>query len=375
MARILERTDLAALGHGIELLGSGGGGSGWMLQLGLAYADVWPLTVHDVADVDPSTPCMAVAFAGSTMLISERLPDQAPFAPAIAAIERWLGYPVPVVCSLEIGGMNGLAALPLAHERTVVDADLMGRALPDFDQLSIMVDALPHLVVATPTGGGGVSLVENARPDAVESIVRTSLLCNGGWSSVVVGGFTVGDLVEHGIVGSQARARRLGEQYLAALTETADSTHAALPTEAVRAATPNPSAHSVTVSPGIRMVATRIGATLLAAGRVSALQTDPDDLRLTGIEVRSYDADVVRLIARSELLACMRNGRVEAASPTIIVAIDEVSLAILQVHELTVGRHIAVLSLPAPEWWTSTPERRAHVSPTRYGLPTLEPTE
>ena len=363
MARNLERADLAALVRGVELLGSGGGGSAWVLQLGLLHADRWPIAMHDVGEVDPSTPCMAVAFAGSTMLISERLPDVDQFAPAITAIERWLGHPVPAVCSLEIGGMNGLAALPLATDRLVIDADLMGRALPDFDQLSVMVDALPDLVVASPTGGGGVSLVANARPDAVEAIVRTSLLRNGGWSSVVLGGFTVGDLIEHGLVGTQARAQHLGEQYLAAL---ADPQGAELPAD-------TPTEHTVTASVGIRSLATRIGATVIAAGRIAAIQSDPDDLRLSVIEVRSYDADVVRLISRTELLACMKNGRVEAASPTIIVAIDEVSRAILQVHELTVGRHIAVLSLSAPQWWTSTPERLAHVSPTRYGLPSLEP--
>ncbi|WP_167042636.1 DUF917 family protein [Salinibacterium sp. ZJ454] len=342
MPRTLHRDALPALARGFSLLGAGGGGSPWLLELVQRDADQWPVSIHEVAELDPATPCLAVAYAGSTLLLAERVPGLAPFALGIRAIERWLGYPVPAVCSLEAAGMNGLAALPLAADRMFVDADLMGRALPDFDQLSITVDALPGLVVACPTGDGGVTLIDNARPDDLERMVRTAINCAGGWSGVVVGGFTVGDLAAHGILGTHARAQTLGAGYLAAKSSRIDS------------------------------LAESIGATVIGSGRIAELQADRRDPQVVAIDVRVHDGDVIRIVSRSELLACLRNGRVEAAAPTIIVALDALSHQVLLVHELTVGRHIAVLSLPAPDWWLATEERRAHVTPHRWGLDGLE---
>ncbi len=342
MSRTLERDALPALARGFSLLGSGGGGSPWILDLALRESPVWPVTLHDVGDLDPATPCMALAYAGATMLLDERLPDEAPFAPAIAALERWLGHRVPAVCSLEAGGMNGLTCLPLARERLWVDADLMGRALPDFDQISLAIDGIPGLVAVGPTGAGGVAIVDGARAEDVEVVLRAAITCAGGSAAVVVGGFTVGDLAEHGLLGTHARAQDLGERYLAA-----------------------PEADT-------RARAEAIGARLLGAGRITEVRPDPLDLRVTAVEVRTADGDTLRLVARSELLACMRNGVVEAATPTIVLAVDERTHDVLQVHELTQGRNIAVLSLPGPDWWYATPERRAVVSPGHYGLAALE---
>jgi len=342
MPRTLERDALPALARGFSLLGSGGGGSPWILDLALRDSPVWPVAMHDVGDLDPATPCMALAYAGATMLLDERLPDDAPFAPVIGALERWLGHRVPAMCSLEVGGMNGLACAPLARERAWVDADLMGRALPDFDQISLAVDGLPGLVAVGPTGAGGVAVIDGARADDVEAVLRAAITCAGGSAAVVVGGFTVGDLAEHGLPGTHARAQELGERYLA-----------------------EPDA-------GIRSRAEAIGARVLGAGRITEVRPDPLDLRITAVEVRTAEGDTVRLVARSELLACMRNGVVEAASPTIVLAVDERTHEVLQVHELTEGRHVAVLSLPAPDWWTTTPERRVVVSPGHYGLAALE---
>lgn len=342
MPRTLERDALPALARGFALLGSGGGGSPWILDLSLRGSAVWPVTIHEVSDLDPETPCMALAYAGATMLLDERLPDEAPFAPAIAALERWLGHPVPAVCSLEAGGMNGLTCLPLARERLWVDADLMGRALPDFDQVSLAVDGLRGLVAVGPTGAGGVVVIDGARSDDVETVLRAAITCAGGSAAVVIGGFTVGDLAEHGLPGTHARAQDLGERYLAA-----------------------PQA-------GIEARAEAIGARLLGSGRITELRPDPLDLRVTAVEVRTAEGDTLRLVARSELLACMRNGVVEAATPTIVVAVDARTHDVLQVHELTEGRNIAVLSLPGPGWWYETADRRAVVSPGHYGLAALE---
>ncbi|WJS90246.1 S-methyl thiohydantoin desulfurase domain-containing protein [Microbacterium testaceum] len=331
--RTLGPDRLPALARGFALLGAGGGGATTLLELMAAEVLDGPVALHDLDDLDPLTPCVAVGFAGSTYLLGERVPAEDAFAPLLAAAERWTGVAAVAVCALEGAGLNGLTPFLLARGRTLVDADLMGRALPGIDQLSLVVDAVPGVVLVADTGGG-VMVVESARAADVESLVRASVIRAGGAGAVLVAGFTVGDLVAHGIRGTFARALALGESDVSA--------------------------------------GELLGARILGAGRVSAVDAVPDDAFARSVELTGDDGALLRLVARSEFLAVTRDGRTIAASPDVLVAIDTVSGDVLQVDAVTLARHVRVLSLPAPEWWRESPERLAHVVPAAYGLRDLE---
>lgn len=338
----LVRDDLEALARGYELLGSGGGGSTTMLELMLADADRWPIDVADVSSIDPSTPCLGVAFVGSTMLLEERMPGSEPFAPLLAAVERWLGHPVPAVCSLEGGGMNGLAPLTLAATHTLVDADGTGRAVPGLDQMSLFVDRVPGLVFACDTGAGGVALVEAARPIDAERVVRSAIIQAGGVGCAVLAGFTIGDLRDHAIQGNLARALALGRAFLGS------------------------------ASAPLRALADALGADLLAEGRIASVTASAADPHVSAVGITGLDGTVHRVVTRSETLAVLSDGLLVASAPTIIVIVDAVSREILEVTDLGPSRHVAVLGLPAPEWWNATAARRSHVVPSAYGLDDLD---
>lgn len=342
MPLTLGVADLPALARGFALLGSGGGGSPHVGALILAGSDTWPITVHDVHELDPERPCIAVAYVGSTLLLEERLPDLEPFGPAIAAVERWLGVDSAVVCSVEGAGLNGLSPLQLAGRHPVVDADCMGRALPDLDQISLLVSDLPGLVAAAPTGAGGVALVDAARPDDVERILRTATLCNGGWAGLAIGGFRVGDLAGHAILGGISRALALGRSMQAAGFDE-----------------PEQMAHAV-------------GGEIFGTGRVVDVRTEPGPAGLKSFELRTTNDAVLRLVARSELIAFVDNGRVVASSPTIIVALDATTREPLEVDEVALGKDLIVLGLPAPEWWVSDPRRLQLARPSHWGIEGLE---
>lgn len=338
----LARDDLEALARGYELLGSGGGGSTTMLELMLGESDRWPIDVADVSSLDPDTPCLGVAFVGSTMLMEERMPGDEPFASLLAAVERWLGHPVPAVCSLEGGGMNGLAPLTLAATHTVVDADGSGRAVPHLHQMSLFVDRVPGLVFACDTGAGGVALVQANRPIDVERIVRSAVIQAGGVGCAVLGGFTVGDLRDHAIEGNLARALALGRSFL-------ESATAPMP-----------------------VLAEALGAELLAEGRIASITASAEDPHVNSVEIAGLAGALHRVITRSETLAVLSDGLLVAAAPTIIVVVDAVSREILEVTDLRVARNVAVFGLPAPEWWNERPDRRAQVVPSAYGLDGLD---
>ena len=339
---MLQRDDLTALARGYSLLGSGGGGSTTMLELMLAGSDRGPIEISPISSLDPRTPCLGVAFVGSTMLLGERLPGAEPFARLLAAVERWIGHPVPAVCSLEGGGMNGLAPLTLAGSHIVVDADCTGRAVPGLDQMSLFVDRVPGLVFACDTGAGGVALVEAHRAIDAERVVRSAIIQAGGVGCAVLGGFTVGDLHEHAIGGHLAHALELGRAYLA-------SAGAPLP-----------------------LLADALGGELLAEGRIVSVAASPQDPHVNAVEISGLGGAVHRVVSRSETLAVLTDGLLVASAPTIIVVVDAVSREILEVTELRLARNVAVFSIPAPAWWNARPERRAKVLPSAYGLDDLD---
>ncbi|MFU8946441.1 DUF917 family protein [Mycetocola zhadangensis] len=345
MPTTLDLASLPALANGFALLGSGGGGATTMLELTLQGSSDWPMTVHDVGELDPSLPCLGAAFVGSTMLLGERLPGSAPFAPLIAAAERWLGNHVPVVCSIEGGGLNGLVPLTLSDERMIVDADLTGRAVPALDQMSLLVDRVPGIVVTCDSGAGGVTLMQTDRALDIERVVRASTIQAGGVGGMVFAGFTVGDLLEHSIVGTTARALDLGNAYLAAR------------------------------SGPLTGLAAALGGRLLAEGRITAIDPDTLDQHVTAFGITGSDGEVHRLVARSENLAFMTDGRLDAAAPDLIVVLDAISRDILETTDLSRARHVAVIQLDGPSWWSRSAERKRHVVPSAYGLDGLDGAE
>ncbi|MCR8670519.1 DUF917 domain-containing protein [Agrococcus sp. HG114] len=340
MGWTLERDGLAALGTGASLLGGGGGGTPRLMAMGVEQSVAWPLRVNDVEELDPATPCVAVGIGGSTMVFGERLPGSDLFVDAIESVDRWTGSRAAAVCATEVGGMNALAPLLVARELALVDADLMGRALPYLDQFSLLADDLPGIAIAVSAWTRGSLLLADARPADVEHVLRAAFQAAGGWAGIVIGGFTVGDLEEHAIRGTLARARALGEAWL---------TQAGI---------------------GSRIAA--IGAQPLALGRVAQVGPDPADVRVRVIDIAADDGAVVRLVARSEVVACVIDGAVAARSPDIIDVIDPQTGAVLQVEEIAAGRSVAVVGLEAPAWWTSQPDRLAQVLPSRYGLTGLD---
>ena len=155
-------------------------------------------------------------------------------------------------------------------------------------------------------------------------------------------GFRRGDLVDHAIPDGIKRARTLGTAMAAA--------------------------------DGLRPkeLAAALGGTLLGTGRVVASTQEPGAAGAHSYDVRTDGADVLRLVARSEFIALVRNGVVAASSPTIITVLDSLSGVALQVDELAVGKDVIILGLPAPAWWAADSRRLARARPSRWGITGLE---
>lgn len=341
MSTVIAREDLAALARGAAILASGGGGDATTLLRWAESTAHWPVTAHSVEDLDDAMPCLAVGIGGSTFVVDERLPGTEPFADPIRAVERWTGTRAQAVCTIQVGGMGAMTALPLASERVLADADLMGRVLPRVDMFSLLADRLPGIVVACSTGGGGVLLHADARPEDVEQVLRAAFESAGGWAGVVVGGFTVGDLCDHAIPGSLDRALSLGRASLASPAH-------------------DPAAHAAAV-----------GGRLLGSGRVYGMAADDSDHRMRTADVRCDDGIVLRLLMLDEYVACLVDGTPAALPPQIVIVTDSATNHPISTERLGVGARVAVTVVEPPPFWGAAAHRFERVSPARYGLEEL----
>lgn len=339
----LSASDLPLLSAGASFCGTGGGGSPRLTELMVSTAFTPPLTVVRPGDLAPDTPCFAPAFAGSTLLLSERLPGVDEFGPLITVAERWIGRRLEAACSFEAGGMNALTPFLFAHDRTIIDADCSGRAVPTLDRTSIYINQSPGLFAVCSTGAGGVALIQSERAEDVDRLMRAAMIQAGGAGAVLFAGFTAGDLRTDALHGHLERSLRIG----ATLAETA-----ALP---------------------IEELAQRLGANLVGHGRILTLTQDTRDPHVHAAEIVGMDGAVIRLVSRSEHLAVLTDGEPVAAAPEYIVAIDVLSRELIEVTELHVNRHVAILTMPADAWWRAAPGRAAQLFPSSYGLQGLDP--
>ena len=331
--------DLSDLEVGLSILGGGGGGDPRTARP-LARPG-WRREIFGFEDLDPDTVCIAVGISGSTMVHSERLLDPDAFGVAIAAVERWTGRPVQAICNTECAGVNGMLTLVAEPALPLVDADLMGRALPGLNQFSLVVDGLDP-VAATVTGAGGVLLVDGSRPEEFERILRGGFEAGVGFAPLALGAFPLAFLADHVIQGTLGRALTLGRKWRAA-TEL-----------------------------GPELLA-ELGGRWLGHGRVTAIANQREQrtrlVTLGGVHSQ------LRVVARDEYVACLRDGLVVARAPDIIVMADLSTRSLVPVDRLRTGQHLAVASLPVAEWWYQRPSRLASVLPSHYGLAGLDEVE
>ena len=110
----------------------------------------------------------------------------------------------------------------------------------------------------------------------------------------------------------------------------------------------------------------------IGAGRVTSIVQDLDDEHVDTAQVVGERGEVCRLIARSEFLAFVVDGRVHAAAPECLVAVDPLTSEILEATALSVNQRIEVWSLPVDDWWYRREHRLRRVTPAEYRLAGLD---
>ena len=84
-------------------------------------------------------------------------------------------------------------------------------------------------------------------------------------------------------------------------------------------------AFTATASAPLTELAAALGGRLLGLGRITSVVPDARDPHVHTVGVDGVGGEVHRIITRSETLAFMTDGRLEASAPSIIVVLDAVS--------------------------------------------------
>jgi uncharacterized protein len=333
--------DVDPLVVGLQLLGSGGGGDPLpfrhALRCTLATGEVVLQDPTDLGDV----PVVAVGMVGATRVLAEKLPSGQEISRAVRALARWTGVAPAALMPYEAAGLNGALAVAAAGELglPLVDADLMGRALPRLDQLTRAVVGGPLTPYAIAEPSGQIVLVDDADPTALERVARSVVAQGGGWAGGALAPVPARLAATDACTGSLARALRLGR------------------------------AHAALVRPGPPEVASALGGRVLAAGRTVEIARHPSEsFGRAGVTVLDDGGGVLRVEAENEYLLAILDGEPVASCPDLLCLLDRRTTAPIAVDGLRLGDDVLVVALPGPAWWRATPERLRHVDPRAFGL-------
>ncbi len=203
------------IAEGAAVLGAGGGGNPFqstlvlrrLLRLGAR------VRVVDPSELDDEATGPILAGMGAPTVGVERLPTAGRMGHLVESAGRVTGTPPAFLAIGEIGGGNALTPLIGAAEADlpVVDADPMGRAFPELQMNTYMIEGLlPRPLLLEDAKR--VTAVLYDLPDAftAERYARALTWAMGGGAGLVLGVLTGRQVREHGIAGTLSLAEAIG---------------------------------------------------------------------------------------------------------------------------------------------------------------------
>jgi len=341
----LSKQDLEDALLGSSYLGTGGGGSlaeareliERDLASGLTFA---ALGVEDLKDEDRvACPYGLASLAPISDAMQAKLdaapnPIAEPVQGAFSVLEDHLGIKLSGVILGEIGPLSLAEGLSTAARLGVpaLDADTVGRAVPEINQHSVKVAGIPLTPIGAATPFGDKMVVETLgdptrAEDVLRAVAEASQVC-GVADSPISGAQAKQDGVL--VKGSLTLARQIGEAVRSARAEGSDPIDAALK-----------------VGKGIR----------LFTGTVADFDWRDEDGFLQGnlllqgegeFAGQSFETDY-----KNEHLIARREGKVVATCPDLISVIDLETHDGLNNPDFEKGMRVAVIGFPCDPLWRS----------------------
>jgi DUF917 family protein len=345
---LVSEADLDAIAIGAGILGTGGGGSPHRgrllarryLREGARIAVVSPDEVPDDALG------VNVAGMGAPVIGIERMLRGDEAFVALRALERLLGRSVTHVVPVEMGGSNSTLPLVVGAQSglPVVDADGMGRAFPELQMTSFLIEGADASPAVLADYRHSVVSFQNL-PDAkaLERVARAVTVAFGGSTQVASTPLSGAQIRDTGIPNTLSFARRIGAAILEARHRHVD------PVEAACASTG-----------GVRLFHGK----LMDVQRRLVAGFARGELQLDGLG--DWRGRSLRIAFQNENLIAWLEGGVVATVPDLICLVDELSAEPVTTEVVRYGLRVVVLGIPAPELLTSERALRV-VGPAAFG--------
>ncbi len=210
----LHYEQLYNLALGAKLMGGGGGGDTYLVQL-IAQEAIrahGPVRVWTVDEVPADALVVAVGMMGGPTVLAERLPNSSEASQAIQSLERYLDRPVTALISIEIGGVNGvLPLIPAAHlGLPLVDGDLMGRAFPGIHMTLASIAGIRTTPMVIVDSRGSQVILDTPNNLDTESLARSVVMDMGGAVQVAFYPMVGSQLRRAVLAGSLSHILRIG---------------------------------------------------------------------------------------------------------------------------------------------------------------------
>lgn len=334
MRRLSDRAQLADIAHGAAILGTGGGGDPYVGEM-LARRAVethGPVPLVSIDEVADDARIATVACLGAPTILREKLPAGTEGSTAFRALESYLGASFTHVLPVEVGGLNSMIPVAVAAEMglPLIDADLMGRAFPEFQMVLATLAGISGspLAMADEKGNAGVfSAIDNSW---AERFARSVSIDMGAMSFVASYSMTGQQLRTCGVPGTITFAQSLGE----AARRAVDSVGG--PVEVLRVA---------------------LSAVLLLDGKVTDVNRESRGgfsrviCRIQG--TGDYAGTELRLHAQNEFLLAEGEGGTRACTPDLLIALESDTGHPITAEEIRYGMRVSLLAAPCdPRWRT-----------------------
>ncbi|MHB8468825.1 MAG: DUF917 domain-containing protein [Gaiellaceae bacterium] len=321
---------LPDLARGCAVLGAGGGGDpliGSMMALQAIedHGEVELASLDDLPDDGLLMPCGMI---GAPTVSIEKIGNGAEGRHLRDRVEQLCGKPVVALMAAEIGGSNGMVPIAWAADLgiPVVDADGMGRAFPEVQQVTMYLAGIsPNPCVMTDERGNTL-VIETIGGRWLERIARVVATEFGARASSAEYLLTVAQARQGGAVqGSVSLAAKIGQT----IGEAEDDPVAAL-LDLVR---------------GFRLI----------EGKVVDIErrTTGGFARATAL-FEGLGADLgrtLRLQIQNENLVARDGERIVASTPDLITVLDTQSCDAIATERLRYGQRVTVIAFPCDPVW------------------------
>lgn len=348
--------DVEAIAVGAGILGTGGGGNPYLgkLQL-LRYLEAGRrVRVLPVEVVPEEALGCGIGGMGAPTVGYEKLPAGIEMTGAVEALARFAGRPLDFVLPGEIGGANGLMPLIVGAllGLPVIDADPMGRAFPELQMDTFMINGVsPSPFALADVHGHAVIFDRITDPYWAERLARATTIAMGGSAGLAMPLLRGQQVKAFGIPGTLSLARCLGRAVLAA-----------------RAVHGSPVVAILGEVPGVHLLDGKV----VDVARRTVQGFARGAVRIEGLG--GFEGQALVIEFQNEYLVARRMdgdgqeeaGAVLACTPDLICIVDTETGEPVATEVLRYGLRVSVLGLAAPRQ-LKTPAALEVVGPRAFG--------